>query len=297
MPPCRPPALAVAAAVFAATGVWAAEHGGTAPPGWALVWADEFDQPDGSQPDPRRWGFEVGGEGWGNRELQTYTDRPENARILHGCLVVEARREAWRGADGVLRDFTSARLTTRGRFAFRYGRVEARLLLPAGRGIWPAFWMLGTPEEGRRWPATGEIDVVEAIGSDTTVVHGSAHGPRGSGLFSFTAPYRLGPGQSFADNFHTFAVEWEPGALRFFVDGTLYQTRTPADLPEGGRWAFDHPFYLLVNVAVGGTWPGPPDGTTAFPQRLWVDHIRVYRREPPGPQPATRRPNRKLRSE
>lgn len=247
-------------------------------PGWIQTWADEFDRPDGSAPDPGKWAFDLGGSGWGNQELQTYTNRPANVRIQDGCLIIEARRENRRGPDRILRRYTSARLKTERRFAFRYGKVEARMLLPAGKGIWPAFWMLGESAPDRIWPATGEIDVMESIGSDTTVVHGSAHGPMGSKVFSLTAPYRLPPNQSFADDFHLFALEWEPDALRFYVDGKLYQTRTRADVPPGGSWPFNHPFYLLLNVAVGGTWPGPPDATTSFPQRMRVDFIRVYRR-------------------
>jgi beta-glucanase (GH16 family) len=248
------------------------------PTAWTLAWSDEFDRADGQSPDPVKWVFDLGGHGWGNQELQTYTHRKVNARIVDGCLLIEARQERWKGPDRITRRYTSARLKTANRLAFRYGKVEARILLPAGQGIWPAFWMLGVDTPGRPWPHTGEIDIMENIGSDTTVVFGTAHGPKDSGIFSLTAPYRLPPSQSFADDFHVFALEWEPDALRFFVDGNLYQTLTRVNVPAGGTWAFDHPFYLLLNVAVGGTWPGPPNTSTTFPQRMRVDYVRVYRR-------------------
>ena len=242
------------------------------------MWSDEFDQAEGMPPDPGKWSFDRGGDGWGNRELETYTDRPVNARVQGGSLLIEARRERWTGPDRLPRRYTSARLTTENRFAFRYGKAEARILLPAGKGIWPAFWMLGESASGRKWPHTGEVDIMENIGSDTTVIHGSAHGPRAAGTFSVTAPYQLPPGLSFADDFHLFTLEWEPDALRFYVDGHLYQTHTRTDLPPGGEWVYDHPFYLILNVAVGGAWPGSPDAATTFPQRMYVDYVRVYQR-------------------
>ena len=245
---------------------------------WQLVWSDEFQGPLGAGPDPAKWVFDLGGEGWGNQELEAYTDSRANARIQDGCLVLEARREPWQGPDGLLRDFTSARLKTEGRFSFRYGRVEARIQLPAGKGIWPAFWMLGDRDGERKWPDTGEIDIMENLGQDPATVHGSVHGPGGARTWSLSAAFHLGPGQSFSRSFHVFALEWEPDALRFYVDDALYQTRTRADLPADGRWVFDHPFHLLLDLAVGGDWPGAPDAETRFPQQMKVAYVRVYSR-------------------
>jgi beta-glucanase (GH16 family) len=150
--------------------------------------------------------------------------------------------------------------------------------MPRGKGLWPAFWMLGANIGQVGWPACGEIDIMENVGHEPGVNHGSMHGPGYSGATPETAIYTLPGGQSFADGFHTFAVEWEPNVVRFYVDDHLYQTRTPADLPPGTKWVYDHPFFLLLNVAVGGGWPGSPDGSTSFPQTMKVDYVRVYKR-------------------
>ena len=174
--------------------------------------------------------------------------------------------------------YTSARLITKRKFEQRFGRFEARLKLPAGQGLWPAFWMLGADIDAVGWPACGEIDIMENIGREPGTVHGTLHGPGYSGAQGVGAPYALPAGQRFADSFHTFAVEWEPQAIRWYVDGRLYQTRAPDDLPAGSRWVFDRPFFLLLNVAVGGNWPGAPDTSTTFPQAMLVDYVRVYRR-------------------
>jgi beta-glucanase (GH16 family) len=247
--------------------------------GWTLSWSDEFDGPAGAAVDATRWTFDVGGGGWGNQELESYTDRPKNARLRgDGVLVIDVLRESFVGRDGIARDYTSARLKTQGLFSQTYGRFEARLKLPRGRGIWPAFWMLGTDITSAGWPACGEIDIMENLGHEPGVAHSTLHGPGYSGASGLNASLTLPGGGSFADGFHVFAVEWEPEALRFFVDGQPYHTRTPAAVPPGGRWVFDHPFFLLLNVAVGGNWPGPPDATTVFPQQMLVDYVRVYRR-------------------
>jgi beta-glucanase (GH16 family) len=247
--------------------------------GWTLSWSDEFEGPDGATVDTTRWTFDVGGGGWGNQELESYTDRPKNAHLRgDGTLVIDVLRESHVGPDGIARDYTSARLKTLGLFSQTYGRFEARLKLPYGRGIWPAFWMLGTDITSVGWPACGEIDVMENVGHEPGVAHSTVHGPGYSGAGGIGAPFTLPAGRRFADDFHVFAVQWEPNVLRFFVDGQLYQTRTPATLPAGSRWVFDHPFFLLLNVAVGGNWPGPPDATTVFPQQMLVDYVRVYRR-------------------
>jgi beta-glucuronidase len=248
-------------------------YGGGAAPGWKLAWHDEF---DGTALDAAKWSFAMGGKGWGNRELESYTDRPQNVAVKDGMLAITAVKEDYTGADGVARGYTSGRILTQRKFAQRYGRFEARIKIPAGQGMWPAFWMLG---EGGRWPDAGEIDIMENIGKEPGTVHGTIHGPGYSGSKGISTPLTLEAGRKFADDFHVYAVEWEPNVIRWYVDDRLYKTVTPADLPAGTRWVYDHPFYLLLNLAVGGDWPGSPDGTTAFPQSMLVDYVRVYERE------------------
>jgi beta-glucanase (GH16 family) len=243
--------------------------------GWTLVWSDEFSGPDGSRPDPAKWKFEVGGNGWGNQELQYYTKRPENSFIRGGNLVIQALRESFTGPDHVTRNYTSARMTTQGLFDQTYGRFEARIKIPRGQGIWPAFWLLGNDFGKIGWPACGEIDVMENIGKEPSTIHGSMHGPGYSGDLDFTSVYKLPGGANFFDDFHVFAIEWEPGIVRFYVDQELYSTFTPSRLPAGMKWVFDHPFFIVLNVAVGGVWPGPPDSSTVFPQAMLVDYVRV----------------------
>ncbi len=251
--------------------------------GWHLAWSDEFNGPNGSPPDPAKWTLEIGGNGWGNNELEYYADRPENVYQQDGNLVIKVLAEKITGPDGVTRNYTSARLKTLGKFSPAYGRFEARIKIPRGQGIWPAFWMLGADIGSVGWPACGEIDIMENIGKEPGLVHGTLHGPRYSGDHGIGAPFGLGPDaaasdQNFADDFHLYAVEWEPQAIRFYVDDHLYETRTPADLPAGAKWVYDHPFFILLNVAVGGTWPGNPDATSTYPQTMLVDYVRVYRR-------------------
>jgi beta-glucanase (GH16 family) len=241
---------------------------------WVLTWSDEFNGPYGSIPDPKKWAIEAGGKGWGNHELEAYTLRRKNVRVENGDLVIEAFNETYIGADGVRRDYTSGRINTKGRFTQKYGRFEARIKLPSGRGLWPAFWLLGDNCKRVGWPACGEIDIMENIGSEPATNHGSLHGPGYSDGHSLTATYTLAHGR-LDDSFHIFAVEWEPKIARFYVDDHLYETRTPADIP-GKRWVFDHPFFIILNVAVGGDMPGSPDGSTVFPQKMLVDYVRVY---------------------
>jgi beta-glucanase (GH16 family) len=245
---------------------------------WQLSWSDEFDGADGSRPDPSRWVYELGGEGWGNQELQTYTDRSENSHIEAGALVITARAEKFTGADGIPREYTSARLKTLGRFSQAYGRFEARIKIPRGQGLWPAFWMMGVNIDSRGWPDDGEIDVMENIGREPATVHGTIHGPGYSGAGAIGMPFQSPDGRPFADAHHLYAIEWEPSEIRWYVDGHLYQTRKPSNLPPGAKWVFDHEMFLLLNVAVGGDWPGNPDQTTVFPQQMLVDYVRVYRR-------------------
>jgi len=250
--------------------------------GWTLAWSDEFNGPAGSPVDTTRWTFDVGGGGWGNNELEYYTDSTRNASADGaGSLRITAIKETlsrkvarcWYGQC----QYTSARIKTKAKFEQAYGRFEARLKLPYGQGIWPAFWMLGANIDTAGWPNCGEIDIMENIGREPSMVHGTLHGPGYSGANGVGASYTLAAGR-FADDFHTFAVEWEPGVVRWYVDGQLYQTRTPSDLPAGSPWVFDRPFFMLLNVAVGGHWPGSPDATTVFPQTMLVDYVRVYRR-------------------
>ena len=275
-------ALALATALFFAplgrTQSTSAPASGSPVPGWTLTWSDEFNGPNGSPPDSSKWTLETGGKGWGNNELESYTARPQNAYLEGGNLVIKVVAETYTGADRVTRDYTSARLKTQGKFAQTYGRFEARIKIPRGQGIWPAFWMLGADIAENPWPASGEIDIMENIGKEPALVHGTIHGPGYSGEHGLGAPCGLPSNQLFADDFHVYAVEWEPNALRFYVDDHLYETRTPADLPQGAKWVYDHPFYLLLNVAVGGFWPGNPDATSTFPQTMLVDYVRVYRR-------------------
>jgi beta-glucanase (GH16 family) len=246
-------------------------------PGWTLVWSDEFDGRDGSSVDKNKWVPEIGGGKWGNNESEYYTARPKNASIRGGNLVITARKEKHTGRDKKTWDYTSARLKTAGKFSQAYGRFEARMKIPYGQGIWPAFWMLGTDIDKSGWPACGEIDVMENIGKEPSLVHGTIHGPGYSGGDGIGSPYTLPDSKHFSDSFHVFAVEWEPQAIRFYVDDTLYATRNPAELPARTKWVYDHPFFMILNLAVGGDWPGYPDATTIFPQTMQVDYVRVYR--------------------
>ena len=251
-----------------------------APAGWKLAWHDEFDGPAGAQPDPQNWGYNIGNNrGWGNAEDEYYTDSPDNAAMDgKGSLVITAKTESlttsldcWNGPCA----YTSARLLTKGKFEMTYGRVEARLRLPYGQGVWPAFWMLGANIDTTAWPTCGEIDIMENIGKEPAVVHGSVNGPGYSGGVAIGGPYFLSSGQ-FSDDFHVFAVEWDPQEIRWYVDGQKYFSVSPDMVKDRGDWVFDHPFFLILNLAVGGGWPGDPDKTSTFPQTLTVDYVRVF---------------------
>jgi len=248
-------------------------------PQWTLVWADEFDLPDGSQPDPQFWNYSTGTGtgGWGNNEQQFYTDRIENAFIEDGMLVIQALDEQYMGAK-----FTSARVNTMVKAEFTYGRFEARARLPNTQGIWPAIWMMPTLANYGTWPACGEIDLVEMIGSAPNQVHGSLH--FGNPHDFLTSTYTLSGGETFDQDFHIFAVEWEPDQIRWFMDGSLFHQVNVgewfASYPNAPETApFDRPFHLIMNVAVGGNWPGSPDESSIFPQRMTVDYLRVYQKE------------------
>ncbi|WP_058750296.1 glycoside hydrolase family 16 protein [Curtobacterium oceanosedimentum] len=262
-----------AAATAAATSALAADDradaASTTASGAVLLAADEFDGAAGSAPNPGIWRFDTGAGGWGNAELQTYTDSRRNSALDGaGNLVVTARREA----DGT---YTSARLKTEGTFTAQYGRIEARIRIPRGQGIWPAFWMLGADIGQVGWPACGEIDVMENVGYEPGTVHGTVHGPGYSGANGLSAAATLPDGAAWADAFHVFGVDWRPGSVTWTVDGVAQRTVTRADVGSS-PWVFDKPFFVLLNVAVGGTWPGSPDATTRFPQQMLVDWVRVW---------------------
>ena len=248
---------------------------------WKLIWSDDFDGKSGASVDPRKWTFETGGSGFGNKELQFYTERTENCYLDgKGRLVIKALKEpektrsCWYGPC----QYTSARIITRGKFAQAYGRFEARIAIPRGQGVWPAFWLLGEDIKEKGWPECGEIDVMENIGREPAVVHGTLHGPGYSGSEGIGKPFEEVNGHPISSDFHLFAVEWEPNKIRWYVDDKLYETRTSADLPPGTKWVYDHPFYLILNLAIGGAWPGSPDDTSKFPQSMTVDYVRVYKR-------------------
>ena len=244
---------------------------------FTLVWSDEFSSANGSAPDSTKWTYDIGGGGWGNQELEYYTSRPQNVQIQNGNLVITALQENYTGTDGIARNYTSARLKTQNLFAQAYGRFEARIKIPRGQGIWPAFWMLGSDSTQNGWPKCGEIDIMENIGREPGIIHGSLHGPSSVAPTSDrTSTIFLPAGQNYADDFHVYAIEWEPGAVRYYVDSNNYATFTRVQWPAGGQWVFDHPFFILLNLAVGGSWPGGPDASTQFRQQMLVDYVRVY---------------------
>jgi beta-glucanase (GH16 family) len=253
-----------------------------------LVWSDEFSEPS-AVPDPANWTFESGGNGWGNRELETYcapSSAPSsaqspcnptqpNAVVADGYLHITARRDAVTG------QWTSARLTTKGLQSFQYGRIEARIKIPAGAGVWPAFWMLGDDIGQRPWPACGELDIMENIGKEPAKIHGSVHGTgfTGTPLGTIT---RLASGEDFAAAFHIYGLIWSPGKVQYYVDDPShpYATYTRADLPAGAVWPFDDGrYFFLLNLAMGGAWPGPPTAATPSTEEMLVDYVRVYQDE------------------
>lgn len=243
---------------------------------WTLLWSDEFDGAAGTPIDTTKWTAEIGGHGFGNNEWEYYTDRVENASLDgDGNLAIVARQETLPDTTchyGTCL-YTSARLITNDKFEFTYGRVEARIKLPFGQGIWPAFWMLGGNFETVGWPNSGELDIMEYIGREPNTIYGTVHGPGYSGANGIGSSVRSDT--PYADDFHVYAVEWDEDAIRWYVDGELYHMLTPADV-RGNPWVFDHDFFILLNLAVGGNWPGYPDETTQFPQTMLVDYVRVY---------------------
>ena len=260
-----------------------------------LTMADEFDV-EGA-PNSDIWSFETGTgiDGWGNNELQYYTDRPENVTVQNGLLVITALKEEYNGAS-----YTSARLLTKGKFKQAYGRFEARIKVPGGSGLWPAFWLLGENMDVDGWPQCGEIDIMEYRRLEPTKVSGSIHGPGYSGETDpqgqVTKSYDLGNDRYDAD-FHIFGIEWGPEYINYYIDDVLYNQITPSDIEVTpadvvytlndaveaveatdvtGDWVFNKPFYILINLAVGGNFPGNPDNGEKFPQNMLVDYVRVY---------------------
>ncbi len=241
--------------------------------GWSLVWQDEF---DGVNIDPTKWSHEVNAWGGGNNELQYYTARRENSFVKDGVLVIQARRETYTDVEGT-REYTSARLRTLNKGDWKYGRIEVRAKLPFGQGIWPAIWMLPTDNVYGGWAASGEIDVMELVGHEPNKVHGTLHYGAAWPKNKFTGgSYTLSVG-TFSQDFHVFSIEWEEGEIRWSVDGKHYQTQKEWST-EGHPFPapFNQRFHILLNLAVGGNWPGNPDETTQFPQTLEIDYVRVY---------------------
>lgn len=234
-----------------------------------LVLQDEFDV-DGA-PNPAIWGYNIGtnGDGWGNGQLEYNTDRTENVKVENGVLLITAKKESYKGSG-----YTSARIITKGRFEQAYGRYEARIRLPYGKGMWPAFWLLGANDDEQEWPQIGEIDIMEYRGQEPSVVHGSVHGPGYSGGESITKSYTL-ENDRFDTGFHIFGIEWGPDYINYYVDDVIYNQITKEDVP--GEWVFDHPFYIILNLAVGGNFVGAPNQETVFPQSMLVDYVRVYK--------------------
>jgi len=262
--------------VFAQSAGWNFNWIEIIPAGSNLVWSDEFNSINTAV-----WNHETGGGGWGNNEREYYTGG-QNASIQYDAqagsnvLVLEARKDnpanynCWYGRC----EYTSARMNTSGKKTFQYGRIEARLKLPQTQGIWPAFWMLGSDIGSVGWPQCGEIDIMEHVGFEPVTTHGAMHGPNYSGNTPFTGANYLN--ESVANNYHVYAVEWNSQGVSWFVDGNKFYSVTKSQVQGYGNWVFDHPLFILLNVAVGGSWPGNPDGSSTFPQRMYVDYIRVY---------------------
>ncbi|MGK0412151.1 MAG: beta-glucanase (GH16 family) [Polaribacter sp.] len=237
-----------------------------------LVWEDQFST-EGA-PDPSKWTYDIGRgqNGWGNNELQYYSDRPENVQVKDGMLHITAMNESYMGAN-----YSSAKLLTKGIYQSKYGRYEARIKMPWGQGLWPAFWLLGDDSNGAvAWPQIGEIDIMEYVGQEPTITNGSIHGPGYSGGEAITKSYEL-EGDRFDTNFHIFGIEWGENYINYYVDDVLYNQITPSDLPEGTEWVFNNnQFYIILNLAVGGSFVGSPNEETVFPQTMVVDYVKVY---------------------
>ncbi len=241
---------------------------------WQLIWSDEFDGAAGATLDQSKWNFEIGRgqNGWGNNELQYYTDRTENVALDgEGNLVITAREESFEGAN-----YTSSRITTQDKLEITYGRIEARIKTPFGQGLWPAFWLLGTPNGDEIWPQIGEIDVMELRGQQPTKIASTVHGPGYSAGNGISGDYNL-TNSRFDTEFHVFAAEWFTDKIDFYVDGFLHHTVTKEQIENAGNeWVYNDPFFLILNVAVGGNYVGSPNQATRFPQSMTIDYVRVY---------------------
>jgi beta-glucanase (GH16 family) len=241
------------------------------------IFADEFTGPRGAPVDFTKWTAELGGGGWGNEELQYYSEKVDNVRLDgSGNLEIRALPSSseltcWYGKCR----FTSGRLITKGKFDFKYGTAEARIKVPSGAGVWPAFWMLGSDIDAVGWPACGEIDIMEFIGKEPSTVYGTIHGVGYSGAGGISRSTSLPGKANVSDDFHRYSVKWSESEIRWFLDGKLYSKISRKDIPKGSAWVFDKPHFLLVNFAVGGKWPGSPSSSTIFPQSMLVDYIRV----------------------
>jgi beta-glucanase (GH16 family) len=245
------------------------------PGNWTVAWQDEFEGMAGTAPDPTKWTHEIGGDGWGNKELQYYTDGTDNVSLDgSGNLAITARKEAFMGNA-----FTSARLTTEGLFSQAYGKFEARMQLVRGVGMWPAFWIMGDNIDAAGWPGAGEVDIMEQRGYQLRQVWGSLHGPDGADK-DLPSTYPATLPDDVDTNFHVYAIEWEPDVVTFLVDDQPYAQVMRAHLPAGGIWVWDHPFFVIVNLAVGGVFGGDPNDLTPMPQSLLIDYVRVSTKQP-----------------
>ncbi len=247
-----------------------------------LAFKDEFNKSANAPVDSSKWTSEIGGGGWGNQELEYYTNSIENAyHDGNGSLVIKAIKltqpsnlTCWYGPC----QYTSARLITKGKFEQKYGRFEARIKIPKGQGMWGAFWLLGNNIDTVGWATCGELDIMENIGREPNIVHGTIHGPGYSGANGISSSFNSTNNAAFGDDFHVYKTEWSENLIQFYVDGNLYKTIKPTDLPPGSNWVFEHPFFMILNFAVGGPWGGVPDNTSVFPNTMVIDYVRVYKR-------------------
>jgi beta-glucanase (GH16 family) len=239
------------------------------------VLAQDFNGTAGTSPSATRWTAVNAGNGFGNRELETYTGRTSNVSLDGaGHLAITARQETYTGTDGFTRNYTSGRVDTHGKFEFQYGTAVARMQVPAGQGLWPAFWALGSNIDTDGWPLCGEIDVVENVGSEPTTAHATLHASGLAGL-PWLAGGLTNASAPLSGGYHDYGMVWGPNAISVSLDGDTYFAVSASDIAPGNNWNFNHPFYLLLNLAVGGTWPGSPDATTQFPATMSVDFVHV----------------------
>jgi beta-glucanase (GH16 family) len=250
-------------------------------PAGTLLWSDEFTGPCGAGPDPKKWRVDTGGNGFGNEELEYYTARKRNMALDgQGHLAISALHETHSGG-GYTRNYTSGKIDGQRKYSTTYGSIQASIELPAGRGLWPAFWALGVDIDKVGWPKSGEIDMMENLGQRPLTAYGSIHGP------STLKPYRFGlttsvlAETSLSQGFHVYGVNRSRNLVQMTLDGVPYATYRPSSLSRGRHWVFNRPFFLILDLAVGGKWPGAPNATTQFPATMLVDWVRVYAWSPP----------------